>query len=65
MNHFSKSTLNKLARKGIAVIGIVAIPDYSTSMPWANASTGYKLDDNGTHRIRTFSEVLALAKAGA
>lgn len=61
MNDFSKATLRKLAKKGISIIGITAIPDMSHPMPYANASRGYILNDNGTQRVREFSEVTALA----
>lgn len=64
MNHFSKATLRKLAKRGIALVGITAIPDMSSDMPCANARTGYCLNDNGTHRVRYFEQVLAIA-AGA
>lgn len=61
MNHFSSSTLRKLARKGISVIGTTLIPDYSQPLPFANGTTAYCLNDNGTHRVRSFSDVLKLA----
>lgn len=59
MNHFSKSTLNKLAKAGITLVGIQGIPG-----PYGG-EVAYILNDNGTHRVRRFAEVLALAKAGA
>lgn len=62
MNDFGKKTLRALARKGIALVGITASPDMSSSMPWANATRVYCLNDNGCHRIRTHSEVLELAR---
>ena len=45
MDDFSKKTLNKLARKGIYLIGLQAIPDMTSSMPWANATRGYVIND--------------------
>lgn len=63
MNDFDRKTLRKLAAKGIKLIGIQAIPDMASEMPWANASRGYTLDDNGTCRVRSFVEVLKLADA--
>lgn len=62
MNDFSKKTIAALARKGIRLIGLQAIPDMSFPMPFANASRGYIIDDNGTCRLLTFNEVLELAK---
>jgi len=61
MNDFNRKTLRKLASLGIKLIGIQAIPDMASSMPYANASRGYVLDDNGTCRVRGFMEVLKLA----
>jgi hypothetical protein len=60
MKDFNRATLARLAAKGISVIGICAIPG-DGDMPWATASRGYKLNDNGCHRIRSFSEVLEMA----
>ena len=62
MKDFSKKTLAALARKGISLVGLTVIPDMSSDMPFANGSRGYQLNDNGCHRIRSFSEVLELAK---
>jgi hypothetical protein len=62
MNDFSKKTIAALARKGIRLVGLQAIPDMSSSMPFANATRGYIVDDNGTSRVLTFNEVLELAK---
>lgn len=61
MNDFPKSTLRKLAKKGITLVGITAIPDMRSPMPWANAERGYVLNDNGTQIIRNFMQVAGLA----
>jgi hypothetical protein len=50
--HFSHETLRRLAALGITVTGLQAIP---------GGDDAYKLNDNGTQRLRTFREVLALA----
>ncbi len=60
---FSATTRKALLRKGIIIVGITAIPDMSHPMPYANASRGYQLDDNGTGRIRMHAEVIAMAGA--
>lgn len=60
MNDFSKITVRKLAKKGITLIGLTVIPNNS-DMPFANGDRGYRINDNGTHRIKTFTEVLELA----
>lgn len=49
MNDFSKKLLRQLAAKGISLVGL-------------QGENGYVLDDNGTCRIRTFREVIALAE---
>lgn len=58
---FSKSTLRRLANKGVLVTGIQMIPDMTSPMPWANASKGYVVSDNGQGQVKTFTEVLSLA----
>lgn len=62
-HHFNKRTLNNLHKKGIYIIGLTSIPDMSSDMPWANASVAYNIDDNGTGKIKTASELIAIAKA--
>lgn len=62
MGDFSKKTLAALARKGISLIGLTVIPDMSSDMPFANGERGYCLNDNGCHRIRSFREVLEMAR---
>lgn len=60
---FSATTRRELLKRWIAVIGIKAIPDMSHPMPYANASRGYELSNNGTFMIRTHAEVIAMAAA--
>lgn len=61
---FSNSTLRALGRRGIAIVGTQYIPDFTSALPFANGEVAYKLDDNGTGRVRTFAAVLAIAKGG-
>lgn len=61
MNDFSKRTIAALAHKGITLVGLTIIPDMSSSMPYANGTRAYVLDDDGCQRIRSFAEVLELA----
>ena len=61
MNDFSRTTLRNLARKGITLVGLQAIPNMDSPMPFANADRGYVMDDNGTCRVMTFREVERLA----
>ena len=56
LNDFSKTTITALASKGIKLVGLQHIDG-----PFGG-STAYILDDNGWQRLRTFNEVLALAK---
>lgn len=59
---FGRKAVRALARKGIRFVGMTAIPG-DGPMPWANASRGYCLDDNGTGRVRSYSDVRALIEA--
>ena len=56
---FSKAVVKALGRKGITLIGITALPDASGS--FLNSDRGYTLNDNGTHRIRTYREVVSIS----
>jgi hypothetical protein len=62
MRDFSSATLRRLARKGIAITGLQAIPDMASAMPFGNATRGYKVNDNGCGRVWTFAEVLEAAR---
>jgi hypothetical protein len=58
---FSSSVRRALLKRGIVVLGICAIPDMSHPMPFANASRGYQLSDNGTGKVRSHIEVIAMS----
>ncbi len=60
MNDFSTATVRSLRKIGVRVVGLTTIPDYSSATPYASGDTGYVLDDNGTQRVRSFAQVLAL-----
>jgi len=62
MNNFSASTLRRLAKRGISLVGLQAIPDMASAMPYANVSTGFLVNDNGCGRVWTFAQVLEAAK---
>lgn len=62
MRDFSRTTLAALTRKGIRLIGLQAIPRNGDPMPFANAERGYVMDDNGTCRVWTFTEVMEAAR---
>lgn len=57
--HFNSKTLKALTTKGIAIISSTWLPGLDGS--FANGCTGYILDDNGTQRIRTYTQVQELA----
>ena len=59
-SHFSATVKRALAKKGILLVGMCTIPNWETG-EYSNGETGYQLDDNGTGRIRTLLEVLAIA----
>lgn len=58
---FSRKTLGALRKQGISIVGATFVPGADGS--FANGERAYQLDDNGTSRLRTFGEVLALAGA--
>ena len=60
MLHFSRATLRALARKGITLAGLQAIPDASGS--FLNSTTGYLVNDNGCGRVWTFAQVKEAAR---
>ena len=62
MSDFSTSTHRALARKGIVILRPMALPDMSLTMPYANATRGYSVNDNGCGRIWSFTEVLEAAR---
>lgn len=62
MRDFSKATLAAIARKGITLIGLQAIPNMASDMPFANAERGYVVNDNGCGRVWTFSQVMEAAR---
>jgi hypothetical protein len=58
--HFGRPAVATLARKGIRVIGLQAIPDERGS--FLNSTTGYVVDDNGCGRVWTFRQVSEAAR---
>ncbi len=56
---FSKKVIKALATKGIVIYGITAIPDFEGDVYFSG--TGYKLNDNGTSKIRRYSEVVLMS----
>jgi hypothetical protein len=63
MSDFSAVIRRALSRKGIIILHPVALPDMSSSMPYANATRGYSVNDNGCGCVWSFDEVLAAAGA--
>jgi len=61
MNHFSKTIIRTLTKRGIIITGLTAIPDMTSDMPYANAQTGYVVNDKGTGRVWRFADVLKAA----
>jgi len=57
---FSAPVRRALASRGRFIVGVCAIPGKG-DMPYANATRGYKIDDNGTMRIRDHEGVIGLA----
>lgn len=59
-SHFSKKTLKALSKRGITVVSATYVP--GTDGSYANGESAYMLDDNGTGRMRSFLQVLEMAK---
>lgn len=59
IGYFGKKVVNKLTKKGITPIRSVALPDANGC--YSNGDVGYCINDNGTHRIKVYREILALA----
>ena len=59
MKDFNAKTRRILAKKGIHLIGITAIPDDKGS--FANGRRGYRVNDNGTGRVWTYHKVIDAA----
>lgn len=59
-SHFSKKTLKALSKRGITVISATYVPGADGS--YANGETAYMLSHNGTGILRSFLQVLEMAK---
>lgn len=64
MHDFSAATIRRLEGRGVRVLGVQALPDLSSPLPWANAERGYIVDDNDCGRVLTHAEVMSLAVEG-
>ena len=62
ISHFGKRKVNSLAKKGIFFLGLTVIPNMNSSMPYATGETGYEINDNGCSKLKTFLEILEIAK---
>ncbi len=62
MNDFNRKTLKALAAKGISIIGITVVPDFSKELPYAWAERVYEVNDNGTGKVWTFAQVSSASK---
>lgn len=48
-----------LTKRGMRIIGTTWLPDSKGN--YSNGERGYLIDDNGTQRIRTYLQVMAMA----
>lgn len=55
---FSKATIKQLAARGITIVSTTWLP--GTDGSFTNGERGYILNDNGTQRIRTWTQVNAV-----
>jgi hypothetical protein len=60
IRHFGRKVVATLARNGVRVVGLQALPDERGT--FFNPETGYVVDDNGTCRVWTFSQVQSAAR---
>lgn len=58
---FSKKTLRSLAKRGIEIVGSVAVPAFEGDSYFSGVA--YQLVQNDCLFIRSFMDVLALAEA--
>jgi hypothetical protein len=58
---FNRALVARLNARGIYFHGSTWLP--SATGDYANGERGYQLDDNGTHRVRTYAEVIAMGGA--
>jgi hypothetical protein len=61
IGQFGKRIVNKLAKKNIRIIGTQMIPNPETGN-FSNAEVAYQIDDNGTCKVRSAMDIIALAK---
>jgi len=52
---FSRKTINALTKNGIRIYNKTWLPDESGD--YINGQTGYIVDDNGTSKVLTFSQI--------
>jgi hypothetical protein len=57
--NFSSKTLKALSAKGVRLLSTTIIPS-NGEMPFANGDHGYFIDDNGTGRVLTHRQILAI-----
>ena len=57
--HFGRKAVAVLARKGIRVLGLTAIPDEHGS--FLNSTTAYRVDNNGCGRVWSHQQVVEAA----
>lgn len=58
-SHFNNKTLKTLTKKGIAIVGMTALP---VNGSYLNTQTGYELNNNGTGQIKNYLQVLEMAQ---
>ena len=61
VSHFGAKRVKALAALGIVIVGIQALPDATDSS--LNSETGYCLDNNGEHQVRSYLQVIALVNS--
>jgi hypothetical protein len=62
LRHFGRKAVSALARKGIRLVGLQAVPNMAAALPFADAETCYCVDDNGCGRVWTYAQVREAAR---
>jgi hypothetical protein len=61
IRHFGRKIVRDLSKKGIRIVGTQAYRVEYPNGSWGY-ETAYKLDDNGTGKVRNYFEVLEINK---
>lgn len=58
--HLGKKTIANLRKKNVRVLAVTTVPDQNGN--FANGETGYMICNNGIGQVKTFQQVVEMAK---